>query len=57
MQNFGFHIPTRILFGNGKFEVLGEEVSQIGKRALIVTYPNAILERYLDQSHLDQSWR
>ena len=50
MQNFGFHIPTRILFGNGKFEVLGKEVSQLGKRALIVTYPNAVLERYLDQA-------
>ncbi len=50
MKDFGFSIPTRIVFGNGKFNILGEEVSQIGKRALIVTYPDDTLENWLDRA-------
>lgn len=50
MKDFGFYVPTRIVFGNGKFDVLGEEVSQIGKRALIVTYPGSALENWLDRA-------
>jgi alcohol dehydrogenase class IV len=50
MKDFGFLIPTRIVFGNGKFDVLGEEVSQLGKRALIVTYPGDTLENWLDRA-------
>lgn len=50
MKDFGFFIPTRIIFGNGRFDVLGEEVSKIGKRALIVTYPEGILDNWLDKA-------
>jgi alcohol dehydrogenase class IV len=50
MKNFGFFVPTRIVFGNGKFDVLGEEVSKLGKRALIVTYPGKSLENWLDRA-------
>jgi alcohol dehydrogenase class IV len=50
MKDFGFLIPTRIVFGNGKFDVLGEEVSKLGKRALIVTYPEGILENWVDRA-------
>lgn len=32
-----FFIPTRILFGPGKLNVIGEEVAQLGRRAMIVT--------------------
>lgn len=50
MQSFGYHIPTRIVFGNGKFDSLGKEVSQLGKRALIVTYPGSTLDDILDKA-------
>jgi alcohol dehydrogenase class IV len=50
MKDFDFLLPTRILFGNGKFNILGEEVSQLGKRALIVTYPSTTLEKWLDKA-------
>ena len=32
-----FFMPTRVLFGPGKLNVVGEEVAQLGKRALVVT--------------------
>ena len=37
MDNFIFKLPTKIVFGKGEFEKLGEEAKQIGKKALIVT--------------------
>lgn len=43
MQNFVSFLPTRIIFGNGKFETLGEEAARLGRRALIVTYPGSTL--------------
>jgi len=33
-------IPTRIIFGNGAISEIGKEASQLGKKALIVTYPD-----------------
>lgn len=38
MNSFGFHFPTRLVFGNGTFETLGDEASRLGRRALLVTY-------------------
>ncbi len=37
MDSFTFKLPTKIVFGKGKFEDLGKEAKLIGKKALIVT--------------------
>ena len=39
MTNFGFHLPTEVQFGPGKFATVGEVVAQFGKRCLLVTGP------------------
>lgn len=36
MQNFIFYSPTRILFGKGQIENLGEQVKQYGSKVLLV---------------------
>ena len=36
--NFLYYMPTRLIFGVGTFNILGEEVIRLGKKALIVTY-------------------
>ncbi|MCX7816687.1 MAG: iron-containing alcohol dehydrogenase [Syntrophales bacterium] len=36
MQNFVFHNPTRILFGKGMIERVGEEVKRLGQRVFFV---------------------
>jgi alcohol dehydrogenase YqhD (iron-dependent ADH family) len=36
-MQFTFHNPTKIIFGAGSLEQLGEIVSSRGKRALLVT--------------------
>ena len=50
MKNFSIHLPTRFLFGNGKFELLGEECAQLGKRALLVSYPSGTLDEFVDRA-------
>lgn len=35
-----FELPTKILFGVGSIGQLGDEAAKIGKKALIVTYPD-----------------
>jgi len=46
-----FHLPTRIVFGAGSVARLGEEAKAIGRRAIIVTYPDirrvGLLDRVL----------
>ncbi len=37
MESFTFHNPTRMMFGPGMIENLGEEAKPLGKRALLVT--------------------
>ncbi len=37
MQNFVFHLPTKIIFGAGTLDQCGIEAAKLGKRALIVT--------------------
>jgi alcohol dehydrogenase len=39
MQSFQSYLPTRLDFGNDHLKNLGDDVKQLGKRALIVTYP------------------
>lgn len=35
--DFEFHLPTRVLFGSGKFATVGDQVAQLGRRCLLVT--------------------
>ncbi|MDD4876262.1 MAG: iron-containing alcohol dehydrogenase [Dehalococcoidales bacterium] len=35
-----FHLPTKIIFGSGSIASLGEEAQKLGKKAIIVTYPD-----------------
>src|SRR4030042_1347368 len=35
-----FHLPTKIIFGVGSVTKLGEEASQLGRKALVVSYPD-----------------
>ena len=49
MEAFNFLFPTRLVFGQGKLATIGEEVSKLGKRALIVTYPSQSLAGALRQ--------
>ncbi len=37
MQSFQFYLPTRVYFGKGTIEKVGEETKKLGKRALVVT--------------------
>jgi alcohol dehydrogenase len=38
MLPFNFYFPTCLIFGLGKFLSIGDEVKNLGKRALLVTY-------------------
>lgn len=46
-----FELPTKILFGAGAISQLGEEAEKLGRKALIVTYPDirriGLLERVI----------
>ncbi len=35
-----FYLPTKIVFGPGSVDQLGEEAKEIGRKAMIVTYPD-----------------
>ena len=35
-----FHLPTKIIFGQGTISKLGEEAKALGRRPIIVTYPD-----------------
>ena len=35
-----FYLPTKIVFGSGSVDQLGEEAKEIGRKAMIVTYPD-----------------
>jgi len=35
-----FHLPTKIIFGTGSIDRLGEEAAALGRKAFIVTYPD-----------------
>lgn len=50
MESFNFFFPTRIVFGNGKLGIIGEETARLGKRALLVTYPSQSLKNAVDQA-------
>ncbi len=39
MTDFGFHLPTEVQFGPGKFATVGESVARFGNRCLLVTGP------------------
>ena len=43
-----FYLPTRILFGPGSIDQLGKEATSLGKRAMVVTYPDIRKLGFLD---------
>lgn len=49
MKDFEFQIPTKIIFGNGVVNKIGEEASRFGKRALIVTDPGLMATTHIEQ--------
>lgn len=50
MKNFDYFFPTKMVFGIGKFETLGEEVAVLGKRAMIVSYSGNSLAGLVDKA-------
>ena len=46
------YLPTKIIFGSGSVDQLGEEAKEIGRKAMIVTYPDirrvGLLNRVLE---------
>jgi alcohol dehydrogenase class IV len=50
MNSFSYYFPTRIIFGIGKFDTIGEEVAALGKRAMIATYSNNSLAEYVERA-------
>lgn len=50
-SGFQYYMPTRVIFGPGKLNLVGEEVAQLGKRALLVTGRTAAKKHgYLDRT-------
>ena len=43
-----FYLPIKILFGPGSIDQLGQEVKVLGRRAMIVTYPDIRKLGFLD---------
>lgn len=50
MNLFEYYFPTRMIFGIGKFDTLGEEVAALGKRAMIVSYSNNSLAGFVEKA-------
>ena len=44
LSGLSFYAPTRILFGPGKLNSVGEEAAQLGKKAMLVTGKSAALK-------------
>lgn len=40
MENFVYHIPTKVFFGKGQVKNLGPEIQKYGQRVLVVSYAN-----------------
>lgn len=44
MINFEFSVPTKIIFGAGEVKRIGEQAARFGKKALLVTYDEALVK-------------
>lgn len=51
LTGFQYFMPTRVIFGPGKLQVVGEEVAKFGKRALLVTGKSSARKH----GHLDRT--
>lgn len=49
-MNFDFVVPTRILFGPGRFAELGDEVRRYGSRAVVVSGRSALRNGLVDRA-------
>ncbi len=54
MLNFEWETPTKIIFGQGCLSRLGEEISRLGRKVLLVYGKNRIKELGIYQQVLDQ---
>ena len=51
LSGFPYFMPTQVIFGPGKLNVVGEEVTRLGKRAMLVTGKTAAKKfGYLDRT-------
>jgi alcohol dehydrogenase class IV len=50
MNPYDYYFPTRMIFGTGKFDTMGEEVAVLGKRAMIVSYANNSLAGFVEKA-------
>jgi alcohol dehydrogenase len=51
---WGYHMPTRLIFGVGKLSLIGREVAKIGRRALLVTGKNSAQKYGYTQRAVEQ---
>ena len=49
IENFKFDIPTRIEFGNQKFQKIGEFSQGIGKKAFVISYKDKSLHAFVEE--------
>jgi alcohol dehydrogenase len=49
MKNFEFLLPTRIIFGNGVIDRIGDEARNLGRRAFIVTDKDILQTGYTER--------
>ena len=54
MKNFNYHIPTDIYFGKGKISVLGDKITDIGQKILLVYGGGSIKKSGLYDQVLEQ---
>lgn len=55
MYNFEFSIPTKVIFGDGEIRRTGEQAALFGKKALLVTYDEALVKELGFYDKIEQS--
>ena len=52
MFPFEYHLPTKVIFGEGEISKLGEVASTFGKKAMLVTYDEEFVKSvgFLDKA-------
>ncbi|MHB1348006.1 MAG: iron-containing alcohol dehydrogenase, partial [Candidatus Humimicrobiaceae bacterium] len=44
MDKFDYYIPTKILFGSGRLDEVGSNVSMYGKKVMLASYDKSLLQ-------------
>ena len=45
MQNFVFHNPTKLIFGENTIEVIGKEISKSGYKRILLLYGGGSIKK------------